>query len=51
MDHECGMLGAFSSVAPLLTLDSLGEVVTEKFPKAAQVNLKALKVGAEAAKG
>ncbi len=43
------MLGALSRVAPLFTLNALGAAVMERFPRAAQMNLKALDAGEKAA--
>ena len=44
------MLGALSETAHLFALGALGCAVTERFPKAATINLKALQAGAQAVK-
>ena len=44
------MIGALSGAMDLFNIDALGSVVTERFPKASVINLKALEAGAEAAK-
>ncbi|MCX6655956.1 MAG: 2-oxoacid:acceptor oxidoreductase family protein [Candidatus Bathyarchaeota archaeon] len=44
------MLGALSGALDLFQMDALRSAVTERFPKASVLNLKALKAGAEAAK-
>ena len=44
------MLGALSSAIGLFQMDAFGSAVTERFPKASILNLKALRAGAEAAK-
>lgn len=44
------MLGALSVAIGLFRVDALRSAVTERFPKASVINLKALEAGAEAAK-
>ena len=44
------MLGALSVAIGLFQVDALRSAVTERFPKASVLNLKALEAGAEAAK-
>ena len=44
------MLGALSESAKLFTIDALRQAVTERFPKAADLNLKALQEGARTLK-
>jgi len=44
------MLGALSGAISLFQVDALGSAVTERFPKASVLNLKALEAGAEVAK-
>jgi Pyruvate/2-oxoacid:ferredoxin oxidoreductase gamma subunit len=41
------MLGALSRATRIFPINALGNAVRERFPKSAEINLRALKAGAE----